>query len=183
MKILLNLVLFQLTWMAAVGGAGQGLWWPGLAMLALFCGWHLATTAWLRQDLQLLAVVTAGGFCVDTLLLQAGVLRYATPLPWAALAPVWIVVLWAGFALTLNHSMRFLRQRPWLSVAFGLLGGPLAYWFAATVWKAAEFGLPTWQSLLALGLAWAVITPLLMALAVRLVPSLDSAPGGQTVNV
>ena len=183
MKILLNLILFQLTWMAAVGGAGQGLWWPGLVMLVVFAGWHLATTPWLRQDLVLFAGVTLGGFAVDTLLLQLGVLRYATPVPSAAVAPIWIVVLWAAFALTLNHSMRFLRGKAALGVLFGLLGGPLAYWVAAKVWGAAEFGMADWQSLLCLGLAWAILTPLLMAWAVKLVPQIDgAAPAVQVAN-
>lgn len=167
MKTLLNLILFQLTWVAAVGGAGMGLWWPGLLMLAIFAAWHVRSTAHWRTDLQLALIVSAVGFGVDSALLQAGVLRYATPLPWTELAPIWIVVLWAGFALTLNHSMAFLHGRPLWAVLFGLLGGPLAYWVAANVWNAAELSEQR-QSLLVLGLVWALLTPAAMSLAAQL---------------
>ncbi len=167
MKTLANLILFQLTWVAAVGGAGYGLWWPGLLMLGGFVLWHCASSAGWQGDLLLAAMLAVIGFGADTALLQAGVLSYATPLPWAQAAPVWIVVLWAGFALTLNHSMGFLRGRPMWAALFGLLGGPLAYWVAANVWNAASFGGNDLQSLIVLGLVWAVLTPAAMALAER----------------
>ncbi len=173
MKVLANLILFQLTWMAAVGGAGSGQWWPGVLMLALFAAWHLSTTRWLRADLILVGVAASGGFLVDSALLHAGMLSYATPVPSSDAAPIWIVVLWVAFALTLNHSMGFLRGRPWLAATFGLAGGPLAYWVAVKVWKAANFGASEMISLLVLGIVWAVLTPVLMYLAVRMVPNRD----------
>lgn len=173
MKVIANLILFQLTWMAAVGGAGSGLWWPGLLMLGLFALWHLNTTRWLRADLILVGVAASGGFLVDSALLHAGVLSYATPIPFSGAAPIWIVVLWVAFALTLNHSMGFLRGRPWLAAAFGLAGGPLAYWVAVKVWNAAQFGPSELTSLIVLGIVWALLTPVLMYLAVRMVPDRD----------
>jgi hypothetical protein len=179
--MLANLILFQLTWMAAVGGAGSGLWWPGLLMLGLFGIWHLSTTRWLRADLILVAVAASGGFLVDSALLHAGVLSYATPIPFSSAAPIWIVVLWIAFALTLNHSMGFLRGRPWLAAAFGLAGGPLAYWVAVKVWNAASFGPSELQSLLVLGIVWAVLTPILMYLAVRMVPERDEGAAAGTM--
>lgn len=168
MKTLANLVLFQMTWIAAVGGAGYGYWWPGLLMLALFVVWHCSMTTDWRADLTLAALLSVIGFAADTALLHAGVLSYATPIPWIQAAPIWIVVLWAGFALTLNHSMGFLHGQSWWAVAFGFLGGPLAYWVAVNVWDAASFGDSPLYSLLALAVVWAILTPVAMALAARL---------------
>lgn len=36
MKTLLNAMLYQLTWLATVGGAGHGYWWSGALMLLIF---------------------------------------------------------------------------------------------------------------------------------------------------
>ncbi|MCB1607225.1 MAG: DUF2878 domain-containing protein [Xanthomonadales bacterium] len=167
MKTLANLLLFQLTWVAAVGGAGYGMWWPGLVMLGVFMLWHRLAEADWRSDLTIAGVLSVIGFAADSALLQAGVLQYATAVPSVHVAPIWIVVLWAGFALTLNHSMKFLHGKPIWAALFGLLGGPLAYWVAANVWHAASFG-DARTSLIALGLVWAVLTPAAMALAAHL---------------
>jgi hypothetical protein len=49
-----------------------------------------------------------------------------------------------------------------------VLGGPLAYLVAQDAWQAATLSQPAWQPLLALSLAWGVLTPALLALATRL---------------
>ena len=90
------------------------------------------------------------------------------PVPWAAAAPVWIVALWMGFALTLNHSMAALKTRPWAAVALGVIGGPLAYLVAQNAWQAVTLSQPAWQPLAALALAWGALTPALLALGTRL---------------
>jgi hypothetical protein len=170
MSLLINAVLFQITWVAAVAGAGYGHWWPGLAALALFAAWQLRDPATRAADLRLLAWALLIGLLVDTLWVQAGMLTFATPLPWAGLAPVWIMVLWAGFSLTINHSLRALKPRPLLAAGLGLIGGPLAYWIASSAWGAAQIHWPLWQALLALGIAWGLLTPLLCRLGSRPAP-------------
>ena len=171
MNLIINAVLFQLTWIAAVAGAGYGLWWPGVMVLAAFAAWQLRDPLTRASDLRLLAWALPIGLLVDTLWVQSGMLSFATPLPWAGVAPVWIMVLWAGFALTLNHSLRALKPRLLLAAALGLIGGPLAYWIASTAWGAAAIHWPLWAALLALGIAWGMLTPFLCWLANRPRPS------------
>ena len=97
------------------------------------------------------------------------------PLPWAAAAPVWIVAMWIGFALTLNHSLSALKRHPGIAVTFGLVGGPLAYWIAAGVWQAARIE-GGWLPYVALAVSWGAITPLLLRLADRLASTTRPAP-------
>ena len=94
-------------------------------------------------------------------------MRFSAPVPWPGFAPVWIVGLWMAFALTLNHSLRFLRQRPALALVLGTAAGPLAYWIAANAWDAVDLLRP-WPAMAALALAWGVLTPALVALAQHL---------------
>jgi hypothetical protein len=165
---LANLVGFQLVWVAAVFGAAQGLWWPGVFALLLFAGWQLGVNRDWRSDAMLVAIAAVAGFAIDSLWVQLGWMNFASPLPWPQLAPVWIVAMWAGFALTLNHSMALFKEHLWLAALFGLIGGPFAYWIAASAWHAVV--IDGWLPYLGLGLAWAVVTPALLVMADRLQP-------------
>ncbi|MCM2355840.1 MAG: DUF2878 domain-containing protein [Arenimonas sp.] len=159
-----NVVGFQLVWLASIGGAGAGHAWAGPVAALLFV---LAMLAWggkRRDDLRLLAIALPLGIALDTAFAASGWLVYAEPWPWRSVAPVWIWSLWAGFALTLNHSMGFLARRPWTAALFGLVGGPLAYWTAAGAFDAVSFGAPVAWTLGALALGWALVMPLLFAL-------------------
>lgn len=84
----------------------------------------------------------------------------------AALPPPWMLALWANFATTLNLSLAGLQTRPWLAALLGLAGGPLAYWGGAGL-GAMTFVAPL-PALIALALGWALLTPLLLALATTL---------------
>lgn len=84
----------------------------------------------------------------------------------AALPPVWMIALWANFATTLNLSLAGLQSRPGLAALLGLVGGPLAYWGGAGL-GAMTFVAPL-PALITLALGWALLTPLLLALAATL---------------
>ena len=168
MKTLLNVVFFQLLWLVSVGGAGRGYWWVGLPVLAIFIAYHFTISPWKKADAQLLLISIGLGFIADSLMVQLGLLKFEQAVPWAGFAPVWIVVLWAGFSLTLNHSMAFFQTRLLWSVVFGFLGGPLAYYVAAHVWKAVTFSAPDLQVYGALALVWAIMTPLLLVIGLNL---------------
>jgi Protein of unknown function (DUF2878) len=163
-----NVLGFQAVWVASIAGAGQGLAWAGPVAALLFVAATLAFGGKARDDLRMLAITLPIGFLLDTAFAASGWLRYAEPMPWAFAAPVWIWSLWAGFALTLNHSMAFLRDRPWASAAFGLVGGPLAYWTAAGAFDAVSFGVPVAWVMAALAAGWAAVLPLLYGLDQRL---------------
>lgn len=166
-QIVINALAFQACWLAFVYGAGRGLWWPGFVVLLPFAWWQLRASEWPRSDVALVAVAAGMGFALDSILQLTGLLRYATPVPFAALAPAWIVGLWVAFALTLNHSLSFLKRRLRTAAVIGALAGPFAYWVGARAWDALVVVEPSWRGYAALALAWGVVTPLLVALAAR----------------
>lgn len=165
MAALLNFVGFQIVWVLAVAGASKGLWWPGLAGLVVYAAIQLWFSKWPLADLMLMLSATVIGCLADTLLIQLGLLSYAAPYPSAAFAPAWIAGLWLAFSLTINHSMSWLKGRWLAALLFGLIGGPLVFWFAERYWFAVRIAEPKWQGLLALGIEWALMTPLLLLLA------------------
>lgn len=166
-----NLLGFQIVWLAAVAGAGKGLWWSGVLALAVFATLQLTFSARRAADLRLMGAAATVGLLLDSAWIWTGLVDFATPMPVAWLAPAWILVLWLAFALTLNHSMASLQGRPWIAAVLGAIGGPLAYYIAVHAWQAASLPDPAWPAYLALGIAWAIVTPLLLALASRLAPA------------
>jgi len=168
-----NIVGYQLAWVACVAGAGNGMAWLGPVAALAFVAGTLALGGKRNADLRALALAVPMGLAMDSMFAASGWLNYAQAWPWPQLAPSWIWALWAAFAMTLNHSLSFLDDRPWLAALFGLVGGPLAYWAAAGTFGAVEFGAPLAWIIAALALAWALLMPLLITLNRRLAGSTE----------
>lgn len=166
-----NAIAYQAVWFAAVIGAGRGAWWPGVAAATLFVGVQWVVSRERDVDLRLLAAALACGAIVDGAMASSGLARYAASVP--ALpggAPLWLLAIWACFALTLRRSMRFLLGRPFAALALGAIGGPLAYLGAARGWQSIALAEPRWQALALLAVAWSLALPILVLLATRLQP-------------
>ncbi|MBS0579104.1 MAG: DUF2878 domain-containing protein [Proteobacteria bacterium] len=172
MSALFNFAGYQAVWLVAVLGAGRGLAWPGLLASAAFAGAQLALSATRAADARLVAVALLAGVLIDGALAASGLLTYAAPRP--ALppggAPVWILALWVAFALTLNHSLSWLKGRPGLAVTLGILGGPFAYWGAQRLSGAVSPQAPAWRAGMALAVGWAAAMWFLTRLAARWQP-------------
>ncbi len=163
-----NYLALQLLWLAAVAGAGRGWWWAGPVALTLFVALHFGLHAQARGDLLLMLGALLLGCVVDSIPAASGVVHYAAAWPSAALAPVWILSLWMGLGLTLNHSFSWLMQRPLLAVPVMAVGGPLSYWGAQASFGAVSFTTPALVGLLLVGASWAVATGVLAALAMHI---------------
>jgi hypothetical protein len=170
-----NGVLFQGVWVASVAGGAAGVWWAGPLAVLGFAAWQVPRSRRPAGELLLVGLVSVLGLAVDTAYLWLGLLAYPEHGPFPLLAPVWIVALWAGFALTLNHSLAWLGDRPVVAAAAGGLAGPFSYWVGARAWGAVELVAPTAVVFAVLAAVWAVATPALLALARRCVAR-DSAP-------
>jgi hypothetical protein len=162
-----NLLGYQLVWFIAVSEAGRGLWWPAVAAAVLFVAWQMVLSERPWAELCLLCAAVCCGVLGDGVLALSGWASYAAPsvaLPPGG-APIWILALWASFAMTVNHTLVYLRGRPWLALAFGAIGAPMAYFGAARGWQALVFEAPAWRGLSWIAFSWAIAMPLLALLA------------------
>ena len=166
MRFWANLVGYQLVWFGVVIFAARGLPWLSVALASGFVLAQWTVSRQQASDARLLLCAVACGVVLDGLLAGTGLLRYASPAPGLP-APIWILALWAAFALTLNHSMTFLRGRPLVAAMFGAVGGPLAYLGAARGFDAVLFPSPAWPALFALAVGWAFAMSVLAVLAQR----------------
>ncbi len=166
MRFWANLVGYQLVWFAIVISAsrGQPLWGIAAALVFIALQFHYSATP--NSDARALLAAFLCGFLMDGALAATGWLHYASPLV-ALPAPVWILTLWMAFAMTLNHSMAFLRGKPVLAALLGGIGGPLAYLGAARGFDAVVFSTPAWQAIALLAIGWAIALATLAVLTER----------------
>lgn len=166
MRFWVNLVAYQIVWFAIVISASRGTPWWGIATAIAFIALQLSYSATRVADLRAVAAAFTCGFVLDGVLAASGWLHYASPLL-SLPAPIWILALWMAFAMTLNHSMMFLRGRPGLAGLLGAAGGPLAYLGAARGFDAVIFVTPAWRAIGLLAVGWAIALAALALLTQR----------------
>lgn len=164
-RLALNLVLFQLGWLACVLSAAAQRPWIGALTAVAIVAWHIRTAPHPQAEVKLIALALAVGAIWDSLLVWRGWLDYPAGMLVPFAAPYWIVLMWALFATTLNVSLRSLREHPLWGLALGAMGGPAAYW-AGSALGGVDILQPT-LAIGALALGWAVFTPALLAAARR----------------
>ncbi|MBE0470123.1 MAG: DUF2878 domain-containing protein [Methyloprofundus sp.] len=163
-KQLINFLWMQCLWFAAVIGAVSELIWPALAVLSLFMTWQLSPTHRSTGDFALLLVAVLLGFILDSTWISLGWMQFASPAPIPRLAPLWILCLWMGLALTLNHSLAFLQNRLWLAGLSAAIASPLSYLGAERL-GAVQITGNFYLWLFFIALSWAIAMPLLLWLA------------------
>lgn len=115
--------------------------------------YHIYKCSNRNQEILLISFVTIVGIGCDTLLTDMGIFVFANqPL----FIPMWLAVLWASFATTINHSLSFMKNRPLIQVVFAGFGGPSSY-FAGQRLGSVEFGFNLPVSLVVLSIIWIVL--------------------------
>ncbi len=158
MKNIVNIVAFQAVWFASVIGAARGLPWLGAVPLLPFAAWQLAVSDDPAYDRRAIALLCIAGVLIDSVYPLVGMLSYASAWPSGTLAPIWLVLMWVNLALTLNHSLAWLRGRPVLAALFGGSGGALSY-YAGFRLGAMELHWGTPVTMVLIGLVWTLALP------------------------
>lgn len=166
MRFWSNLIGYQAAWFANVYAAARGFAWVGIAAALVFALAQWSVSTHKRNDSRLMLLALVLGIAIDGGLSLSGRLEYASAAP-ALGAPLWILAMWVAFAMTINHSLAFLRDRWWMAALLGGIGAPLAYLGAARGFDAVAFAPPRWHGMLALSLGWAIALPLLAKFAVH----------------
>lgn len=162
---LANVVLAQMGWFAAVLGAAHGrpLW--GMVVVVAVMAWHIAVSARPAEETRLVALVCLIGFVAETMHVALGNVGYPAGQPFAYVPPYWMIGLWGLFAIQLNVTLRWLRQREWLATVLGAIAGPAS--FASGVRLGGAQFIHATPALVELAITWAVLMPLLVWLSTR----------------
>jgi len=153
---LINFILFQLMWPAIVFGVAYQFIWPGLAIviamvvLTVLPGGDESDAE--KKDISLLLISAVLGFFVDSTLASTGRIDYFYDMGINNWAPVWIVLLWIGFATTMNQSMAWMFEKPQFGLPFFAIAGPISYLPAEKI--GAVNVESTWSMLLLASVLW-----------------------------
>ena len=161
---IINFGLFQILWFACILGAAHSILWPCILLFLGFAIWQLSPSNRHPGDFRLMLICLATGLIVDSGWVQLGIIQYQAAIPTPEFSPIWILILWMGMALTLNHSLAWLKKRLWLAAVFAAVASPLSYYAGSSL--GAALVLQDWfTASLVFGLSWAVIVPLLLYFA------------------
>lgn len=153
MKLIANALAYQAVWFSAILWSNTGAVFGCIIILIL-----LATSESRGNDLKMIGLLMFIGLLVDGTLMQVGFFTFTSPgLP----IPFWLLVIWIGLAMTIHHSLAWLKDKLLLAALFGGLGGPAAYW-AGTRMGAASFNWSLTTSLCVLAIIWSLIFPTIM---------------------
>jgi len=177
MRFWANLIGYQLVWFAIVISASRAQPWWGIAAALAFIAAELFHSPTRLADIRAIVAALTCGFLLDGAFAATGWLHYGSPLV-SLPAPIWILALWMAFAMTLNHSMVFLRGKPWRAALLGAVGGPLAYMGAARGFDVLTFASPAWHAIAVLAVGWALALAVLASLTQRW----TRQPGIQTLQ-
>jgi hypothetical protein len=157
--MMLNIVGFNFAWFGLV-------YWGNIFIpfSLLLLGAHLYFIAKSPSELWLILSITVIGIFIDSLLQFSTLFIFAN----TSHIPFWLMVLWACFAATICHSLRFLAKSKLLQLLVGGLFAPLSY-IAGYQLQAVDFSLSPLITYLILSLIWALLLVLFFALKEKLV--------------
>jgi hypothetical protein len=149
---LFNALAFNLLWLSCVVGQNPYMWLAAPLLFAYL--WFLVSNNMI--SLSSLLVPAAIGIGVDIILTLAGVFKFQEAF---FIIPVWLVVLWLGFAATLSQSLSIFGKKKWLAACAGAVSFPLNYGVGEKL-GAVVFGETYLTSMIILAVLWAVLLPL-----------------------
>lgn len=155
-----NAVMFNIAWLVCVLGGSRVAVIAAIIVIAI----HLNFFSKHKIELAFIGVVVLLGLVIDGALMRSGLLLAPDGSVWP---PLWLVSLWALFATTINHSLKWFQTHLRLAVVLGGVSGTVSY-LAGT--RLTEFSLrePQMLTLGLIFLVWSVVFPFCLMLAKNL---------------
>ena len=176
MKLIANIGLFKIGWLACVYGAASGLAVEGCLLALLIVAFSVRRASNVQSELLTVILIALVGLLWETLVASQQLMIYAgqsDPQPSGiVLAPYWLVVMWALFATTINQSMGWLKERLIVAAGLGAIFGPLAFVAGEKLGAVVFLNEPAAMTMLAIG--WAILMPAVCMIA-RIVEARYSA--------
>ena len=147
-----NFTGFQIVWWLCVLYRDDSVFIVSLLLML-----HLVFHSQPIKEALVVVVLAFVGFAIDLLLTVSGFFIFAN----ASLPPFWLFLLWMGFSATLRQSLAYFNDKVAVAAIFGAAGGSSSY-IAAAELGAVDLGFSMIISLIALGLIWLVLFPLLL---------------------
>ncbi|WP_086933864.1 DUF2878 domain-containing protein [Agarilytica rhodophyticola] len=144
-----NFAFFYLVWVLCVLGQGQF-----LAVIAILITMHFVLSPSKNTDAKVVFMLAGIGITVDILLTLFGVFVFNE-----SFFPLWLVILWVAFCLTLNHCFSWLPRVPvfWQAI-LGAIGGASSY-LAGYFLEAVDFTYSILFTGIIVAAVWSTLVP------------------------
>ena len=153
--MLLNILGFNVSWFGLILLGNLfipvSLFWLGL---------HIYRCKQPKAEIKLIISLVLIGTLVDTALLSANILIFSNEY----FIPLWLITLWASFAATVGHSLKFLECSKVLQSLIGFFVPPVSY-IAGASFSSVGFGYNKVETFLILGSIWSVLMVLFFCLS------------------
>jgi hypothetical protein len=169
---LFNVAAFNGLWLSCVVGQNDFMWITAPLLLA-YLGFLISNA---MMSLSGILVPASIGIVADISLTLTGVFQFQDA---ALVIPIWLIVLWLGFASTLSQSLSIFGKKKWIAAVAGAVSFPLNYGVGEKL-GAVAFGETYLTSMLIMALLWAVLLPLCFYLSEGV---LQSRQGDENVTV
>ena len=162
----INFIFFQLNWFACVLGANSPYPWLFPIFTLVYTWYYLSHLSHYKTEKKLIAFVLAVALAWELSVQWLDVMNYKGQMVNLASTPIWIYALWLGFALTLNHSMKWISSVRWAPPILGAIFGPLTYL------AGAKFGSVSFTnlnfSIIYTSISWAILFTVVVMYSSRL---------------
>ena len=144
---IVSFVIFNVLWLSAVAGRDDYLWLTVLLAVA-----QLGYSYWVAQvTIKKMAQLFAVGLLLEAIAISVGAIDFV-----GAVFPLWLVLLWVGFAAMAPVALDWLAKMPLVAALLGAISGPFTYYVGI------GFGAGTADSLLWTLLVYAVVWGIFM---------------------
>ena len=153
--MILNALLFNICWFGLI-------FWGNafIPIVLIWLAWHLKNCRQPAQEFQLIFQVTTIGLIIDSSLMHAGILNFDQE---SLIIPAWLLMLWAAFAATLNHSIKLICRNLVISRCIGAFVVPMSY-VAGERLNAVNFQFSYITTIATISIIWLLLLPYLMSL-------------------
>jgi len=154
-----NWILTQALWFICVLGGDL------YAAVAGICYWFIYVTyiGNLQREWPSIIIIVSSGFIIDTLLSSFGLIQFNTNM----LIPLWLLVMWSGFATLFHHGLGWLLAKPVLAAVLGAITGPLAYFAGATL-SMSQINVPLTVFISVYAVLWSLYIPIFLFISSKL---------------
>lgn len=163
LRLVYHLVGFHIAYFTILVAVPSGsLFWAHLVSLGFVLSHFVFFSDSRLMEFWILLVFIAVGLGLESVLISSQVYQ---PVAYEYLVfgivPIWLLDLWAIFAVLALLALKWMHSRPILTAAVCAIGSPMSFLTAQKI-GAADISNNFWNGLFIIGLSWAVIVPALM---------------------
>ncbi len=131
----------------------------GPVVTLLFILIHLYIVDFKKRDIKIILIAIICGLILDSIFSIFNIIDYKGGfLTLYNIAPLWILSMWAGFALTMLYALDSIKTKYFISALLGLIGGPLSYSAGVGI---GSLSIQSNFAYILLSISWGAIVPLL----------------------